>query len=228
MAYVKQYGLMRSGTCYTRAFIEANFRNVSVVENILGWKHGPHRPETDLKGKSWLGTWNKPNTYAVKMYGKRTVRRIIKAYEAGEMAYVVTIRNPYIWCVSAARYKGQRLTAPYVRSHMKHWSEQHRQWLRDIPTDSRMLVLYEALRDNPDGRKIAIEMFLGLKPKRGLHVPKLYVSPGVEHGRRFKQRHDYMKEYTPGMLKVANSVLDKGLMEYLGYEIVRKPVPHKR
>lgn len=48
MVFMKQFGVKRSGTNYIRALLMRNF-DVTVLVNILGWKHGLYEPPM-----SWL------------------------------------------------------------------------------------------------------------------------------------------------------------------------------
>jgi len=221
---IKQYGLMRSGTCYTQRFIHDNFKATTVVPNVLGWKHGPYRPEVSLNGKSWLGSWNRSNRYVLKgMHSLAFVRKVLNAYERGNLKYVVTVRNPYTWLMALAQYKqGVKLTAGQIRQRLGHWNKQHRQWLRDIPS-SVCFVPYESLRDKPAEVKERIAGVLDLEPTPTLKVQKLYVAPGADHGRVFKPK-PYEKRWNARMLKVANSVLDRELMRLFGYAIMEKPI----
>jgi hypothetical protein len=220
---IKQYGLMRSGTCYTQAFIHQNFENVTVVPNVLGWKHGPYRPEPTLDGKSWLGSWNKPNRHVLKgMHSRRFVQKIIDAFVDGKLRYIVTVRNPYTWLIALARYKGVTLTLSQIKQRLEHWNQAHLQWLKEIP-EPVCFMQYETLRDAP-GRGLAlIAMDLGIEPKMRMRVPRLYVAPGADHGRVFHQK-PYAKVWNAKMLNVANSVLDRTLMDAFEYSIMENPV----
>ena len=223
MKIIKQYGLMRSGTCFTREFVHANFAGARVVANVLGWKHGPYRPETSLKGKSWLGDWNKPNTASLTMHSRKFVKSVIQAFENGNLSYVVTVRNPYTWVVAVSKYKSFNLTGVRIRNQMRHWNCVHRQWLEEIP-EPVCFVRYEALRDKPAQTKARVGNCLGLSPRAQLKVPRLYSAPGVDYGRMFREKTKYIQKFNAKLLDVANKTLDPELMKRFGYDFIREPV----
>ena len=51
--YIKQYGIQRSCTNFVKVLLENNLKNTTVLTNVLGWKHGPHKDKIDWEGKDW-------------------------------------------------------------------------------------------------------------------------------------------------------------------------------
>ena len=51
--YIKQYGIQRSCTNFVKVLLENNLENTTVLTNVLGWKHGPHKDKIDWEGKDW-------------------------------------------------------------------------------------------------------------------------------------------------------------------------------
>jgi tetratricopeptide (TPR) repeat protein len=114
--FVKQYGERRTGTNYLRALLTANY-HVDVLMHILGDKHSPPAPFADY----WREAQADPNparafacraTFSVPAATTNAfnplqvedvtdvANGIADAFAAGELRYVVTIRDPYAWAVS--------------------------------------------------------------------------------------------------------------------------------
>ena len=95
LTFVKQYGLSRSGTNYTRWLIEHNFENVRVLSNIFGHKHLPYSAENiKLPVDYWL------NSEKVKTdLSHKEISEAKKQLLHGEMVHVVTIKPilHYLW-----------------------------------------------------------------------------------------------------------------------------------
>lgn len=221
--YIKQYGMKRSGTCYTKAFIEQNFKDVCVISNILGWKHGPYRPETKLKGSSWMGDHHKPNTHLISEKTQPIIEQIIDDYYAGKLRYVVTVRNPYYWIPAMISYHDHlRATPRTIYRLAKSWNNANGSWLRDLPGPLTAFISYDGLLDVPEMAKDIIGRRLGLEPFPGLDIPKRVVSPGAKYGLPFLPRKNAFMIYNQRILNRLNDILDPELMSYFQYTFIRK------
>lgn len=223
--YLKQYGMKRSGTCYTKAFIEQNFIGVCVVANILGWKHGPHYIDKNYDGQSWLGDHRKRNRSIIDGENEKVIRRICAAYDTGNIGYVVTVRNPYLWLMSYAWYASVRLSAKAIQAYMHSWNKAHWGWLYSLPAQRTCFVRYEWLLESPDIVKKNIAVHLKhLAAKKDLVIPRKVVSPGIDYGQDYQERDrkKIMKRWNRKWLAAANRVLDPALMAFFQYEVVKK------
>ena len=99
--YIKQYGAKRSATNYVRNLLERNFKNIIVLTNILGWKHGPHPEKVDGSGKNWVPD-KKTKSYVKKLIALVS-DDLKKAYASGEIKYLIVSKDPYAWYVSNIR-----------------------------------------------------------------------------------------------------------------------------
>jgi len=121
---VKQYGEIRTGTNYLRALLQRNYPDVQVLSYILGSKHLPSVPfdaiwtEAQQAGGDAAFTFVSTATYSRRGGASHPKDRtqqeelrqratiIATAYETGTLGFLVTIKHPYAWVVSAARFNG--------------------------------------------------------------------------------------------------------------------------
>lgn len=217
--YVKQYGTKRSGTNYAKAFIEANYPDVCVVANVLGWKHGPFKIDTDYAGLSWLGDWGRPNADLISAKSKPIVEAIVNQYETDRLLYLLVIRNPYRWIEAYFRYRGfrPRLSLSVAKQYARHWSTANRRWVDALPADRTYVLSYDHLIDNP--RRIGNELtaFLRVMPVQGGPImPPGVVSPGLDYGKPWRKKRR-SRLFTTVTLRAMKPFLDKGLMKMFGY-----------
>ncbi len=126
LLYVKQYGLPRSGTNFTRALIEENFSDCRVLQNIFGSKHGEYdvkhfekNAEYWLTHKNVITDLTSSEIYAAK-----------QQFDSGNGKFVVTIKEPAHWlssCVSYQIKSGElnsieQLSDEMFRKHMRRYN----------------------------------------------------------------------------------------------------------
>lgn len=112
--FVKQYGYYRSGTNWTRAVIEKNFR-CKVLVHQLGCKH-----DASVDWANWLKHPDKPIPSGLP-----------EAVHANRVRVVVTIKDPYAWLDSFLLYqrgaKGGR-SAKRVAQEVKIFNQRYCLW----------------------------------------------------------------------------------------------------
>lgn len=120
---VKQYGEVRTGTNYLRALVQRNYPDVLVLSYILGDKHAPPvqfdaiwertaRAGAD-RAVNFVSaaTYARPGSasYAADLTQRaeiaRRAARIARAYSSGKLGFLATIKDPYAWIVSVAKFK---------------------------------------------------------------------------------------------------------------------------
>lgn len=220
--FIKQYGMKRSGTNFTKVFIENNFPGTCVVANILGWKHGYFYPNKDPLGGNWLGDHNKQNAEVMNKSNDDIVKAVFAQYDSGNMLYVVSVRNPYVWFAAVLRYiPGLRADVKTVLKYMGAWSTMHRHWLMALPSNKTYFCIYEKLLDNPSATKQEVADRFGLEGTKELNIEKKNVAPGAQFNTYFKKRTGCFSVFTQRLLNIANSALDPDLMAGFGYTFVR-------
>src|SRR5215213_514628 len=122
--FLKQYGARRTGTNYLRALIRFNYPAGGVVPlmHILGDKHSPPPPFGELWRRAQAdddpafsfvmgATSASPaaNPSPADPRQQHAVRGIAaplaRAYGEGALGFLVSIKDPYAWVVSIARYE---------------------------------------------------------------------------------------------------------------------------
>jgi hypothetical protein len=119
---IKQYGELRTGTNYVRALLQLNYPDALVLTYILGDKHSPPVPLDAI----WNEVRDSPDadvefarkaTYAVRGPAshdgditqlaeiRKRAADIATAYRDGSMRFLITIKDPYAWIVSVARFR---------------------------------------------------------------------------------------------------------------------------
>jgi len=147
MTYIKQYGAKRSGTNYTRWLLQENFPDVQVMSEVLGWKHGPHTG-IDWSGGDWV---DRSHGSAAEAEKRRLLALVTddlrKAVAAGELRYIVTVKNPYAWWDSYARFTETKRPdlAMTPEEGVGLWNSLHLNWLSLTRRPLAVMVRYEDL-----------------------------------------------------------------------------------
>lgn len=174
--FVKQYGERRTGTNLLRTLLAQNY-HAEVLMHILGDKHSPPVPFDDYwrdaqrdpnPAKAFVcrSTFSAPSltTTAFSFDQIRDVTHsagvIADAFAAGELRYVITIRDPYAWAVSLAWFleaapRGQTVPAECaeaIRGACREFNTRYAAWLElaeHLPSRAAF-IRYEELRANPE------------------------------------------------------------------------------
>jgi hypothetical protein len=123
--FLKQYGARRTGTNYLRALIRSNYPADEVVPlmHILGDKHAPPPPfdelwrlaqgEDDpafsfcLRATRYAAPSNPHPDHPRQREAVRSIAApLARAFSRGALGFLVSIKDPYAWVVSIARYEG--------------------------------------------------------------------------------------------------------------------------
>ncbi|HLJ74798.1 MAG TPA: hypothetical protein VKU62_09445 [Thermoanaerobaculia bacterium] len=118
---IKQYGERRTGTNYVRALMQANYPEALVLTYILGDKHSPPAPldaiwdaaqssvdpELEFVRRATLAVRSQNShdgdiTQLAEM--RKRAAAVAQAQRSGTMRFVITIKDPYAWIVSVARF----------------------------------------------------------------------------------------------------------------------------
>jgi len=135
--YVKQYGDFRTGTSFTRAFLES-YLDCKVLVNVLGWKHGlPEDPV--LWMHNHVRTAYKP--LKIEVCGRRLnefdVEGLLEAVRTNTVRRCLSIRNPFAWIrswIKQVHRKAARDTSTdrvFLDESCRRFNESHRAWLDD-------------------------------------------------------------------------------------------------
>lgn len=119
--FLKQYGARRTGTNYLRSLIRMHYPDVVPLMHILGDKHSPQPPFESLwreaqaeadpalafatNASAWAPA---ESTHLERVEQRNELKRLAaplgQAYASGALGFVVSIKDPYAWVSSIARY----------------------------------------------------------------------------------------------------------------------------
>jgi hypothetical protein len=232
MKYIKQWGLKRSGTNAARFMVEANFREVRVLADVLGWKHGPPSLEPEWDWRKWYpergsGTHHPLNED--EMAGVRAASR------QGAIMHMLLVKDPYAWLVSSLRWRGTPLKSAgreLIKKRIGRWLSWSREALRfkalcaehRIPCEiwhcETLARELPKLRHAYDLDWKTMNTVLPSRPLRP--TGDLRQGAGMMHERgRFDQSYydeaRYFDDYRPEQLRTVAETLDPEVVERMGY-----------
>ncbi|HWK88477.1 MAG TPA: hypothetical protein VNP72_00730, partial [Longimicrobium sp.] len=140
--FLKQFGAKRTGTNYLRSLIRSNYAEADVVPlmHILGDKHAPPPPFEELWGASRGGddpafsfvmgatryappAAPKPEHPLQQDAVRRIAAPLAQAFRQGRLGFVISVKDPYAWLVSMARYCHHTDRASPLGTHLDGWAE---------------------------------------------------------------------------------------------------------
>ncbi|HET7433676.1 MAG TPA: hypothetical protein VFN10_03070 [Thermoanaerobaculia bacterium] len=245
--FLKQYGERRTGTNALRALIAANFEDVIVLMHILGDKHSPPvdldglwREVQDADDAPWQfisrATLDRPSltTRSDNAWQSAEMRRhaapLAQAFAAGAFGYVISIKNPYAWAVSIAKFTNwsRAVATERLREACRVFNDCYRAWLPLLERGPALLIRHEDLiRDTEGvldrlGRTFGIRRSATFRPIEKLALPADWDDGPLPIGRsRFDAgrylREEYLQALSPPQRDVVTSTMDWELLGRFGY-----------
>lgn len=197
---LKQYGLQRSGTNYTRMLLLKNYFT-NIVANEGGWKHGYYQATGSFRNEAHLIiTVKDPFAWLVSIcrYSFVHIRKTLPEF----------IRTKY-------GFEGLCNSNPIV-----HWNTMNLHWSNLILNSHKVCVVrYEDLLEYPQEVCDVVAKRVGLyRQENQFYIPKGKVSQNTTEGsgvfdRDFYLQKRYMKAFTGEDVKFIRSQLDERLLE---------------
>ncbi|MDA8429944.1 MAG: hypothetical protein M0T70_11890 [Geobacteraceae bacterium] len=253
---VKQYGEIRTGTNYLRALIQRNYPDIHVLSYILGGKHAPPIPfgvlwaEAQQAGGDAAFNFVSTATYSQRGGAShpkdptqqeeltRRAPQIAKAYTTGALGFLVTIKDPYAWVVSAARFNGwirgdeplRDWSIELMREACLGYNRNYRAWLsflREHPQRAR-LVRYEELLADPERVMTEIAAQFDWQRSGGFEAITAVVEPTqwdhlpvIETPDTFRPEfyanNEYLQRIPAEQMQQIGELMDWDLLSELGY-----------
>jgi hypothetical protein len=235
MIYVKLYGAKRTCTNYVAALLSANFSDIRVLINVLGWKHGPHPKTVDWTGQNWFDP-DGEKTGDFEDYKRRHLALITPelraAVEARQIRYVVCAKHPYAWYLGNVRRWPNRDHG--IAKMAALWNARYTNWLELVDdSDRATLVRYEDLLTDLDAelRRLVIALDITRKPGAARDPLKKvrprtdfsqdWPSGGALHDRSYYTEERYRAEISPVVANEFAERLDEDLLAGMGYTLCR-------
>lgn len=223
--FIKIYGLQRSGTNWLTFLLNENFRDVNVLVNEGGWKHGHYYAPWILKKEVHVVSIIKnPYSWLVSVYnywGPKREKNIGPDLQGVEFSDF--IRNRYI----GEKQKG----LPFLmraKNPVQHWNNMNIHWLSlSLKQKKSCFVTYETLIESLAPSLEMLCQNLGLKKlheNQWINQEKTFVpsSKAWKVGEKnfdidYYRNQAWMSMYTPELIEFVNNEIDLDLMAQFGY-----------
>lgn len=209
MEAIKIFGLPRTCTNFTEAFLEKNFKVRVLVSDPI-WKHGCCNLLYDTLE--------------------------LKNGEVIKSKFIICTKNPYSWFVSIRDYayrnhKNKPLLKKYIKgdktwrsNHYKEYSpinaynKMHRDWLFNIQCRRSDKLIIKSEQISGDQKHIAnkISDAFNVEVNDFKEIRKRVMQKGKITSSDY-QTKDYMSEYDEELLDYVNERIDPEIMKLLGY-----------
>ena len=230
--FIKIYGLQRSGTNYLEWLLRNNLKDVHVLVDETGWKHGFVPDTIDWGGYDWSDP-DMPLPDKHQFAERRRHRlgglmeQLVEAVENGELRYCIVSKDPYSWYASYARYTASPCSP--VRSELiEHWCALNRHWYQYSRTNEarscflRYSDLLERPRDTIAGLCRQFGISFSSQEFRNCEYT-MSAFEGTPQSNLFHYGYylnrQYLEEFSKEDLALFAAKLPSELMDKLGYEI---------
>tara|TARA_A100001515_G_scaffold143525_1_gene144874 strand:+ start:5942 stop:6625 length:684 start_codon:yes stop_codon:yes gene_type:complete len=221
----KIYGIQRTRTNYLQKFMQINYKNVLVLSNLGGWKHGLVQTEVDWSGSNWEET--EQGSYR---FFKENLKesngleiKLRNAFKNNQVNFLFCFRNPYDNYLSMRKHAKNKNV--FHVTFVKNWNEKNKNYLSFIENNDN--VHYFRFEDFADNRE---EVFTNLKNKFNLETkneeyieitntvnPRLKITGNKFFYSRFDERDFPNKE----LRKYFKENLDLEIMSKLNYGVLQ-------
>lgn len=240
MIFIKQYGAKRTGTNYLKYILHLNYSNILVLSNILGWKHGCV-PVNIWDKNYWYereGNVSKSEkAVAFKMF-KKHQRELENAFKNKDIRYIVCVKNPYSWLDSMARYLKEPSdilnNKNFIEKQINNWNMVYNNWVKlENEYQLSIIIKYEELLSSFDKTMFRIEKKLNLGEYRkqkdcvlNCENKMSNMSDGCwdidkvknkKNNNQYYLDNNYLLKFNKKSLSYINKLVDKNLLNELGY-----------
>lgn len=256
--FLKQYGARRTGTNYLRWLIQSNYSDADVVAlmHILGDKHSPQAPLADLWCEAQAAA-DPAFTFAMKATlhapadsternnprqrneVQRVAADLARAYVGGALGFLISVKDPYAWTVSVARFYCWTDSVSVLGPHLLDrlvaqcnvFNACYASWLAlagerpercCVVRHEDLLLRPEAILDEVD-----LRFSLRRRAEAQLHLPdeadKVWwdqhkaVHTGIRFDRTYYVDKRYLDRLSPALRAAVTATIDWGQIAPLGY-----------
>ena len=244
--YIKLYGIPRSCTNLVKLLFHNNLSNVTILSNVLGWKHGNHPEAVDWSGKNWDPINNPKGVSPSDFVSTDELNSIKEAYKANQMKYVVCLKDPYSWLVSYSKYEAREslisrsilsfkgINRKKLVEYISLWNDRHRNWSELLKDNTNAtMIRYEDILKDADSTLQDLSDFFNLEKIDHVVMPEFTLSRNPEEVGKAPKHEDktfnktdyylnkkYLEYFNNDDLKIIEDNIDQDLVSYFGYEII--------
>ena len=204
---VKVYGILRSGTNYLSALLEANFRVHSLDSTEKGWKHGPIQVHPEVRSVLIV---RDPYTWITSFYDWERIHNRTEAQLSEFISSPVTHRRlRECWNVS---------------DPIDAWNTAYSSWLASADERDLVVIRYEDLLSDFGVELRRVEDRYHLRRRK----PELEdITDRVDTWRTPNPRPEFIRgagssnriPLAPEVLRLVTERLDREVMAELGYDL---------
>lgn len=233
MIYFKQYGEMRTGTNYLKRLIELNFKNVSVLGSILGWKHGMYdltnnRDET-TSHLEWLDKKTKGNI----VYSVDNLPLIKHNYDdlkhaCSNLKYLISIKKPIPFILSYKKFRlpNKPLPVNVIVNLCKRYNSKYRDWLTLYERTDAMFVAHESvlldykhvlfnIETRHNLKRINAKLVDENRPVKASTDIGLIIDKSSKFDKDYYLHEKYLKDISNEHINVINDNIDHDLVDLI-------------
>jgi len=228
MGKVIQYGLQRTGTNYIEFLIKKNFSNFISLNNGNTRSLPLHKHFRLYDEKSFIPSPLYLNNFRYSTFDDFD-NHVKKLSGEESFHYLVITKEPVSWYLSVCKFAEKNNWKSF---HKKQINSQylidynlfHEKWLAFAKQSERITIIrYEDFLTNLDASLDSIKNALQLQ-KKGTHYSNLDKVPMSKKfnkkKRTFYSDKKYQQLFDKNELLIIKSVLDKEVVEGLGYEMI--------
>lgn len=223
---IKIFGLQRSGTNYLTYLISNNFKNVDVLMNKGGWKHGIYCIPWVLGYETHLAILTKnPYSWLRSIYNYWGTKRIKNiGPDLRNVAFEQFVRNRVVF----EKQKG----IPFLlraSNPIQYWNNMNFHWLTiNLSTKKMSIITYEALLQNYSASLLQLSENLQIElisdnfefVNSTQEFSPFDDQPVKQFTRSdYYKNRQYLRYYSPDLLDFINNQLDHEVMKTLGYTL---------
>lgn len=209
------YGLQRSGTTYLQTLMEKNYPEVDFINHEFR-KNPAHKHFRLYDNKTYIPEPNYMNSVYLK-----SMQEFENLLEKQPDVYIVISKDPYSWYLSYLKWAKKHNWNTPEYHYIEEWNLFYGKWLEfSKQTDNILFIKYIDLLADPEKELCRIALTLNIPP-----VTKIISPEKVNSSKRFTASsakyyldREYLKAFSEEELITLQNLVDKNVMEELGYE----------
>lgn len=152
MIYFKQYGEMRTGTNYLKRILEINYKDITVLGSILGWKHGLYDLNNSRDSTKSHIEWLNKKTKNNVIYSVDNLPLLNHKYDelkqaCDKLKYIICIKKPIPFVLSFKKFRlpNKQLPVNVILDLCNRYNTKYTDWLKLYEQHDAMFISHESM-----------------------------------------------------------------------------------